>query len=209
MRRLRQRIEVVLAGEGEETIQGTDLLVAVGRRPNIDALDLAAARVKHGPDGIVVNKRFATSNRRVYAIGDVTGLPAFTHSATHQAALLIRHLLFRLPIRLNPDEIPRVTFTDPELAHVGLTDAQARERHGAIRVVRWPYRDNHRAEAERKTRGHIKVVTDPNGIDPGSNHRWRRGRRADHRLDTRHQPWPQYSCICRNCDALSDLYGGR
>ena len=76
VRRLRQRIEVVLAGDTEEIIQGTDLLVATGRRPNIDALDLDAARIKHGPRGIVVNKRFGTSNRRVYAIGDVTGLPA-------------------------------------------------------------------------------------------------------------------------------------
>ena len=106
VRRLRQRIEVVLAGAAEETIQGTDLLVATGRRPNIDALDLQAARIKHEPDGIVVNKRFRTSNRRVYAIGDVTGLPAFTHSASHQASLLIRHLLFRLPIKMNVDEIP-------------------------------------------------------------------------------------------------------
>jgi pyruvate/2-oxoglutarate dehydrogenase complex dihydrolipoamide dehydrogenase (E3) component len=168
VRRLRQRIEVVLAGDTEETIQGTDLLVATGRRPNIDALDLAAARIKHEPQGIVVNKRFGTSNRRVYAIGDVTGLPAFTHSASHQAALLIRHLLFRLPINMNVDEIPRVTFTDPELAHVGLTDAQARERHGAIRVLRWPYHDNDRAQTERETRGHIKVVTNTKGLILGA-----------------------------------------
>jgi pyruvate/2-oxoglutarate dehydrogenase complex dihydrolipoamide dehydrogenase (E3) component len=168
VRRLRQRIEVVLAGDIEETIQGTDLLVAIGRRPNIDALDLQAARIKHEPDGITVNKRFATSNRRVYAIGDVTGLPAFTHSASHQANLLIRHLLFRLPISMNADEIPRVTFTDPELAHVGLTDAQARARHGAIRVVRWPYYNNDRAQAERETRGHIKVVTTTKGLILGA-----------------------------------------
>jgi pyruvate/2-oxoglutarate dehydrogenase complex dihydrolipoamide dehydrogenase (E3) component len=163
VRQLRQQIEVVLAGDSEETIQGTDLLVATGRRPNIDALDLGAARIKHGPHGIVVNKRFRTSNRRVYAIGDVTGLPASTHSASHQAALLLRHLLFRLPIRMNADEIPRVTFTDPELAHVGLTDMQARERHGAIRVLRWPYHDNDRAQTEREIRGHIKVVTNTKG----------------------------------------------
>ena len=168
VRRLRQRIEVVLAGDTEETIQGTDLLVAIGRRPNIDALDLSAARVKYEPHGIAVNKRFRTSNRRVYAIGDVTGLPAFTHSASHQAALLIRHLLFRLPIKMNADEIPRVTFTDPELAHVGLTDAQARQRHGSIRVLRWPYHDNDRAQTERETRGHIKVVTDPKGLILGA-----------------------------------------
>ena len=168
VRRLRQRIEVVLAGDTEETIQGTDLLVAIGRRPNIEALDLEAARIKHEPHGIVVNKRFGTSNRRVYAIGDVTGLPAFTHSASHQAGLLIRHLLFRLPVKMNVDEIPRVTFTDPELAHVGLTDAQARERHGAIRVLRWPYHDNDRAQTERETRGHIKVVTNTKGLILGA-----------------------------------------
>lgn len=168
VRRLRQRIEVVLAGDTEDIIQGTDLLVAAGRRPNIDGLDLPAGRIKLEPGGIVINKRFATSNRRVYAIGDVTGLPAFTHSATHQANLLIRNLLFRQPIRWAADEIPRVTFTDPELAHVGLTDTQARERHNAIRVLRWPYANNDRAQAERQTRGHIKVVTAPNGLILGA-----------------------------------------
>lgn len=168
VRRLRQRIEVVLAGDGQETIQGTDLLVAAGRRPNIDALDLDAARIRHEADGIVVNHRFRTSNRRVYAIGDVNGLPAFTHSAAHQATLLIRHLLFRLPVALAPEEIPRVAFTDPELAHVGLTDQEARQRHGAIRVLRWPYRDNGRAQAERQTTGHIKVITDTRGLILGA-----------------------------------------
>lgn len=168
VRPLCQRIEVVLEGDTEETIHGTDLLVAIGRRPNIDRLNLDAAGIKREPLGIVVNKRFCTSNRRVYAIGDVTGLPAFTHSANHQAGLLIRHLLFRLPIKMNTDEIPRVTFTDPELAHVGLTDAQARERYGAIRVLRWPYQDNDRAQTEREARGHIKVVTNANGLILGA-----------------------------------------
>jgi pyruvate/2-oxoglutarate dehydrogenase complex dihydrolipoamide dehydrogenase (E3) component len=168
VRRLRQRIEVVLGGDSEETIQATDLLVAAGRRPNIDALDLAAARIRLGADGIVVNRHFRTSNRRVYAVGDVTGLPAFTYAAAHQAALLIRHLLFRLPVAFSPDEIPRVAFTDPELAHVGLTDQQAQQRYGAIRVVRWPYRDNGRAQAERNITGHIKVVTDSKGLILGA-----------------------------------------
>jgi pyruvate/2-oxoglutarate dehydrogenase complex dihydrolipoamide dehydrogenase (E3) component len=168
VRRLRARIEVVLAGSTEETIQGSDLLVAVGRRPNIAGLDLDAARVKYRPDGIVVNKRFGTSNKRIYALGDAIGPPQFTHAANHQAALLIRHLLFRLPVKMNPDEIPRVTFTDPELAHVGLTDAQARERHRAVRVLRWSYHDNDRAQAEHETRGHIKVVTDRKGLILGA-----------------------------------------
>ena len=130
VRTLRQRVEVVLAGDTEESIQGTDLLVAVGRRPNIAGLDLDAGRIKHEPPGITVNKRFGTSNRRVYAIGDVTGLPQFTHAASQQAGLLIKHLLFRLPVGHDVDEIPRVTFTEPELAHVGLTDVRGA---GAVR----------------------------------------------------------------------------
>jgi pyruvate/2-oxoglutarate dehydrogenase complex dihydrolipoamide dehydrogenase (E3) component len=166
LRRLRQTIEVVL--DGEEIIQGTDLLIAAGRRPNFEGLDLDAAGVQHQPDGILLDKRFRTSNKRVYAIGDVTGLPQFTHAANHEASLLIRHLLFRLPIAMNLNEIPRVTFTDPELAHVGLTVDQARERHGSIRVLRWSYRDNDRAQAEGKIRGHIKVVTDRKGAILGT-----------------------------------------
>ena len=168
VRNLRGRIEVVLAGATEETLHGTDLLIAIGRRPNLDRLDLDAANIKYGPGGIAVNKRLGTTNKRVYAIGDVTGPPQFTHAANHQASLLIRHLLFRLPITFQADEIPRVTFTDPELAHVGLTDAQARERHRSIRVLRWPYHDNDRAQAEGETRGHIKVVTDPKGLVLGA-----------------------------------------
>jgi pyruvate/2-oxoglutarate dehydrogenase complex dihydrolipoamide dehydrogenase (E3) component len=167
LRRLRQRIEVVLDGEGEETIQGTDVLIAAGRRPNLEGLDLDAAQVQHQADGILIDKRFRTSNKRVYAIGDVTGLPQFTHAASHEASLLIRHLLFRLPIAMNVDEIPRVTFTDPELAHVGLNVDQARRR-GPIRVLRWSYRDNDRAQTESETRGHIKVVTDPKGAILGA-----------------------------------------
>jgi pyruvate/2-oxoglutarate dehydrogenase complex dihydrolipoamide dehydrogenase (E3) component len=168
VRRLRQRIEVVLAGDAKETIQGTDLLMAVGRRPDIESLDLQAARIKHEPDRIPINKHFRTNNRRIYAIGDVTGLPASTHSATHQAGLLIRQLFLKQPVHMNADEIPRVTFTDPELAHIGLTDVQARERHGAIRVLRWPYRDNARAQTDRKALGHIKVVTAPHGLILGA-----------------------------------------
>ena len=105
---------------------------------------------------------------------------------------------------MNDDAIPRVTFTDPELAHVGLTEAQARERHGDIRVLRWPYHENDRAQAERETRGHIKVVTDTQGADPRRHHRRRGGRRADHHLDAGRQPaasisapWPELWCLIR------------
>jgi pyruvate/2-oxoglutarate dehydrogenase complex dihydrolipoamide dehydrogenase (E3) component len=159
------KIQVVLAkAGGEETIDGSHLLVATGRRPNVDGLDLDAAGIKHASGGIVVDQRLRTTNRRVYAVGDVTGGPQFTHVANYHAGLVIRQAVFRLPVRVDDDTIPRVTYTDPELAHVGLSEAEARRRgHETLRVLRWPYHENDRAQAERDTYGHIKVITDKRG----------------------------------------------
>ena len=158
------KIRVVLeTPAGEETIEGSHLLIAAGRRPNLEGLDLEAAGIKHGPRGIIVNKGLRTRNRKVYAIGDVAGGLQFTHVANYHAGLVIRNALFRLPARANDGVIPWVTFTDPELAQVGLTEAAARERHRTIRVLRWPYHENDRAQTERETHGHIKVVTAKNG----------------------------------------------
>jgi pyruvate/2-oxoglutarate dehydrogenase complex dihydrolipoamide dehydrogenase (E3) component len=164
VKRVRAKIEVVLeGGQGEEIVEGSDLLVATGRRPAIEGLGLDAAGIAHNQSGIVVDKRLRTTNRRVYAIGDVAGPVQFTHAANYHAGLVIRHALFRLPIKVDVDAIPRVTFTDPELAHVGLSEEQARARTRHIRVLRWPYHENDRAQADRETVGHIKVVTDRRG----------------------------------------------
>ena len=170
VRRNRNKIEVVLAGDsGEEIIEGSDVLVATGRRPNVEGLGLDLAGIRHDLKGIVVDKRLRTSNKRVYAIGDAAaGSPQFTHVANYHAGLVIRHALFRQPVKVALDTIPRVTFTDPELAHVGLTEAQARERYRTIRVLRWPYHENDRALAERETTGHIKVLTDKKGAILGA-----------------------------------------
>ena len=153
-------IQVVI--EGAETIEGSDLLIAAGRRPSLDGLDLSAAGIKSDSRGVTVGKGLKTTNRKVYAIGDAAG-GHFTHEANHHAGVVIRNALFRLPARVNGDLIPRVTFTDPELAHVGLTEAQARERHKIIRVLRWPFHENDRAQAERTTHGHVKIITKKNG----------------------------------------------
>ena len=157
------KIKVVVAGDGEEAIEGSHLLIATGRRANTDGLALEQARIACDRNGIVVNKRLKTTNRRVYAIGDVAGRGQFTHLANYHAGLVIRNALFRLPVKVNADLVPRVTFTDPELAHVGLTEAQARARGLSIRLLRWPYHENDRAQTERETVGHIKVVTDGRG----------------------------------------------
>jgi pyruvate/2-oxoglutarate dehydrogenase complex dihydrolipoamide dehydrogenase (E3) component len=157
-------IAVILAGESSyERITGSHLLIATGRRVRFDGLDLDVAGIAHTAKGIVVDRGLRTSNRRVYAIGDVAGGPQFTHAANYHAGLVIKNALFRLPVRVDERLIPRVTFTDPELAHVGLTEEDARAGGKAIRILRWPFSENDRAQAERKTRGHIKVMTDKRG----------------------------------------------
>jgi pyruvate/2-oxoglutarate dehydrogenase complex dihydrolipoamide dehydrogenase (E3) component len=93
----------------------------------------------------------------------VAGGPQFTHAANYHAGIVIRNALFRLPAKADDRLIPRVTFTDPELAHVGLTEDEARRARKVIRVLRWPLAENDRAQTERNTRGHIKVITDRRG----------------------------------------------
>jgi pyruvate/2-oxoglutarate dehydrogenase complex dihydrolipoamide dehydrogenase (E3) component len=129
----------------------------------IDGLDLDKAGIKTEPGGIVVDKRLRTSNKRAYAIGDVAGGLQFTHVANAHAGIVIRNALFRLRAKMNGAAVPWVTYTEPELAQVGLTEAQARQRYGKVRVLRWPYHENDRAQAERETIGHIKVVTTKRG----------------------------------------------
>ncbi|HEY7192218.1 MAG TPA: FAD-dependent oxidoreductase [Gemmatimonadales bacterium] len=157
-------IQVVMRdGDGEQTLAASHLLVATGRRANADDLALEQAGITRDRNGIVVDQGLRTANRRVYAIGDVAGHGQFTHLANYHAGLVIRNALFRLPVRADGALVPRVTFTDPELAQVGLTEAEARSRRRAFRVLRWPYHENDRAQAERTTVGHIKVVTDKRG----------------------------------------------
>lgn len=164
VRRVRGGIELALeTADGKERIVGSHLLVAAGRRPNVEGLGLEAAGVKYDRGGITVGANLKTSNSRIYAIGDVAGSLQFTHMANYHAGLVVRNALFRLPVRVNLNEIPWVTFTDPELAHVGMSEQQAREAGKPVNVLRWPYAENDRAQAERETGGFIKVVTDTRG----------------------------------------------
>jgi len=158
------RVQVVFARGGQSySIDGSHLMLATGRRPNIEKLNLDGAGIKHDRAGIKVDKGLKTSNRRVYAIGDVIGGLQFTHVAGYHASVVIKNALFRLPAKANPDILPRVTFTDPELAQVGLTEEEARGRHKNIHVYRWPYAENDRAQAERATDGFLKVITTKRG----------------------------------------------
>ena len=148
----------VTAKDGR-VFSGSHLLMAVGRRSNTERLNLGAAGIETTRTGIKVDAGLRTSNRRVYAIGDVTGGAQFTHLAGYHAGVIIRSMLFGLPAKARVDHVPWATYTDPELAHVGLTEAEARAAHGAkLEVVRFEYAHNDRAITERKTKGLIKVM---------------------------------------------------
>ena len=164
VRRFRSKIEVTLAGEqladkpGEEVIEGTDLLIATGRHHDFSSLNLDAAGVGLNTDGIAVDHRCRTSNKQVYAIGGIA-----PHLAEHQAAAILRHALLGETVNANAEPVPRLVLTEPELAHVGLTDVQMALRRRPFRVLRWPYNDNVRAKAERQTAGQIKAIVDKKG----------------------------------------------
>jgi len=103
-----------------------------------------------------------TRNRRIYAIGDAIGSRSTT-AALDQAMVVVRRAVLGLPGKADPSALPRVTYTDPEIASIGLSEDEARTVHGRIRVLRWPYYENDRAQAEGDTEGHIKVLTDGKG----------------------------------------------
>lgn len=154
----------VEAGETTEKITGSHLLVAAGRKVTTDGLDLEKAGVEYDRRGVTVDGRQrSTSNRRVYALGDVGGNPQFTHMAGHGGGLFIRDFLFRLPGRVSLSAFPWVTYSDPELAHVGMTEAMARDKGERFEVLRWSFAENDRAQAERKTDGLLKAIVTPKG----------------------------------------------
>ena len=153
----------VSMGDETKTINGSHLLVAAGRRPVIEGLALEKAGIEAEPQGIKVANTLLTSNKKVFAIGDVTGGLQFTHMANYQAGIVIRRALFRLPAKANTNAVPWVTYTDPELAQVGMTEAQATKAGQTIRILRFPYAENDRAISEHHKNGFIKVITDKKG----------------------------------------------
>ncbi|MGH1413972.1 MAG: dihydrolipoyl dehydrogenase family protein [Pelagimonas sp.] len=139
--------------------KGTHLLMAVGRKANVDKLGLDKAGIETTRTGIKVDDSLRTTNKKVYAIGDAAGGLQFTHVAGYHAGIIIRSALFGLPAKASTKHIPWATYTQPELSQVGLTEAQAREEYGdKLEVARFHYHHNDRAIAERKTKGLIKVM---------------------------------------------------
>lgn len=150
-------------GETRRTVQGSHLLVSAGRRPNIEGIGLEAADVAFTPRGITVDGGLRTSNKRIFAVGDVAGGPQFTHVAGYHAGIVIRRALFGLPADVDYRALPWVTYTDPELAHVGQSEADARLAGEAVTVLVEKLSGNDRAQAERATEGLAKIVLGARG----------------------------------------------
>ena len=120
------KIVVVAEKNGQtERIVGSHLLVAAGRIPNLDGLNLEAASVAFERRGIEVDARLRTTNKKIFAIGDIASPYQFTHMAGYHASIVIRNALFKLPAKVNYSAVPWVNYTDPELAHVGRTESDA------------------------------------------------------------------------------------
>lgn len=157
-------VAVLLAGDNARRIEGSHLLIATGRRANVMQLGLEEAGVRYTPKGIEVDARLRTSNKRIFAAGDVIGSYQFTHVANYHAGIVLRNALFRLPAQNAPKAVPWVTYTDPELAQVGLNETDARKLHGdGVRIVRADFADNDRARTEATTHGFLKAVVGGGG----------------------------------------------
>ncbi|MCH9745070.1 MAG: FAD-dependent oxidoreductase [Gammaproteobacteria bacterium] len=147
---------VVKTDEG--VVSGSHLLVATGRQPNVEQLQLEKADVDYNQKGIAVNKRLRSSNKRVFAAGDVAGSYQFTHAAGYHASMIIKNVVFHMPYKVDYSAMPWVTYTSPELAHVGLNEMMAKQQKIKHKVFKLSFSEIDRNQAERQTEGFIKIV---------------------------------------------------
>ena len=156
---------ITLTLEDGRKVTGSHLLVAAGRRPSLTRLNLDAGQVKTEKGAIKTDQRLRTTNKRIFAIGDVAGRHQFTHMAGAHASIVIRNILFKLPAKIDERAVPWVTYCDPELAHCGLSEAEARKALPGqqLKIVSWHLDNNDRAVAEANTAGMVKLIADQKG----------------------------------------------
>jgi len=158
------QIQISIEKDGlQDTINGSHLLVAAGRSVNVDGLDLEKAGIAYTSKGITVDKRLRTTNKHVYAIGDVAGSYQFTHVANYHAGIVIRNVLFRLPAKVDYSAVPWVTYTDLELAHAGMLSTEALKKNPQAQVLAMDLSAVDRAQTEHELEGKIKVIADKKG----------------------------------------------
>ncbi|CAG0983100.1 dihydrolipoamide dehydrogenase [Myxococcaceae bacterium] len=157
-------VRLRLSREGaEESLAGSHLLIATGRKPNLDGLGLDQAGVSVTDGRLVLDARLRTANKRIYACGDVAGPYLFTHMAEHQAGIVLRNALFHWPARFHPRAVPWCTFCDPELARVGLSESEVERAGIPHQVYGFDFSDIDRAVADDAAEGRAKLVVSPNG----------------------------------------------
>lgn len=154
---------VLIELQSGEAAEGTHALVAAGRRANLDGIGLDAANIETDGGRLKLDKRLRTTNRRVFAVGDAAGGLQFTHVAGDHASTVIRNILFKLPAVRRDALAPRVTYCSPELASVGLSTAGGDAARNGATILRWPYKDNDRAQAELETEGFVKIFAGRGG----------------------------------------------
>ncbi len=140
-------------------VRGEEILVAAGRAPSVDGLNLAGVGIAIGDNGVKVDEHLETTAKNVYASGDITGKLLFTHAAEHQSRTALSNALFPIKQKIDYDAFPWTTFTDPEVARVGLTEQQAREQHDSVKVFRFSFEDLDRAICDGEAEGFVKLVT--------------------------------------------------
>ena len=151
-------------GEGEPwTIEGDVLLVAAGRKPNVEGLELSAAGVEFSPRGVPADRRMRTNVPHIYSCGDVNGVFPFTHVAGYEAGIALSNAVLRLPRKADYTKVPWCTYTDPEVASIGLNEKRAKAAGVEYRTLEASFRDVDRALAEGETEGKIKVLISPSG----------------------------------------------
>ncbi len=156
------KVRVVLShaeSEQRETLEGSHLLMATGRVPQLAGLNLEKAGIAYTRRGINVNQRLRTSRKRIYAIGDCSGSAQFTHVAGYHAGIAIRNILFPMRAKASLENLPLVTYCDPEIASLGLSERAAIERYGreSVKTFSFDYEENDRAHATHTPEGRIKI----------------------------------------------------
>ncbi len=165
--RLKEGGKVVVARneEGDSVeLRGEEILVTAGRAPTVDGLGLENAGIEVGKQGLKVDEHLETTAENVYAAGDITGVLRFTHAAEYQGRIALQNALFPIKRKADYRFVPWTTFTDPEVARVGLTEDEAREKHDRVRAFRFAFPDLDRAICDGETKGFVKIVTGRGGM---------------------------------------------
>ena len=155
---------VITNGQGSMlSVRGETILVAMGREANLKGLGLEELGVEYSGKGVKIDERLRTGQKHIYAAGDVTGSYQFTHAAGYEGGIVVSNAVFHLPRKVDYTLMPWCTYTEPELASIGMNEKRAREAGIGYAVWKEEFKDNDRSLAEGERRGKIKMILDEKG----------------------------------------------